>query len=164
VNPDLTVLGKAIAAGFPLSAVRGLGEWMEPVVNGRVAHVGTAIETLEATASHAYALLAKYTEHLARVFHEEAESHGLPLQENATTGVAPAFFASEPVDSYARACPSDRESYRQFAFHLLGQGVHMIPRRLLCVSVAHGQQQLEDAREAVRQACVALAARTVQRV
>ena len=171
VTPDLTVLGKAVGAGFPLSVVCGRADWMAAAVDGRVGHVGTfnanpicaaaslaAIEFLEATASETYARLAATTNHFVRVLQDEAKAHGLPLQAKAAVGVAHGFFASDPIDSYEVACASDRERYRRFSLCLLEQGVHVIPRGLLYVSVAHGEQELEDTRAAVRRACVAMAA------
>jgi glutamate-1-semialdehyde 2,1-aminomutase len=41
VQPDLMVLGKAIAGGYPLSVLGGRAEIMEAIVPGKVAHAGT---------------------------------------------------------------------------------------------------------------------------
>jgi glutamate-1-semialdehyde 2,1-aminomutase len=41
VTPDLTVLAKALAAGFPVAAVGGRREIMEMVIDGRTMHGGT---------------------------------------------------------------------------------------------------------------------------
>jgi len=41
VKPDLMVLGKAIAGGYPLSVVGGKREVMETIVPGKVSHAGT---------------------------------------------------------------------------------------------------------------------------
>jgi glutamate-1-semialdehyde 2,1-aminomutase len=41
VTPDLTCLGKALAGGFPVSAVGGRREIMELIADGRVFHAGT---------------------------------------------------------------------------------------------------------------------------
>jgi glutamate-1-semialdehyde 2,1-aminomutase len=41
VNPDLMVLGKAIAGGYPLSVLGGKKEIMETIIPGKVAHAGT---------------------------------------------------------------------------------------------------------------------------
>jgi glutamate-1-semialdehyde 2,1-aminomutase len=41
VKPDLMVLGKAVAGGYPLSAVGGKRQIMETIVPGRVSHAGT---------------------------------------------------------------------------------------------------------------------------
>jgi glutamate-1-semialdehyde aminotransferase len=70
----------------------------------------------------------------------------------ASTGVANAFFAPTPVETYEQACASDHERYRRFARHLLEAGIHVIPRGLLYVSTEHDEEDLEQAREAVRRA------------
>lgn len=41
VSPDLMVMGKAIAGGYPLSVLGGKKEIMETIVPGKVAHAGT---------------------------------------------------------------------------------------------------------------------------
>lgn len=41
VKPDLVTLGKAIAGGYPLSAVGGRRDVMETIVPGKVSHAGT---------------------------------------------------------------------------------------------------------------------------
>jgi glutamate-1-semialdehyde 2,1-aminomutase len=177
VTPDLTVLGKAIGAGFPLSAVCGRREWMEAAANGTMGHVGTfnanpicaaaalaAIEFLESTESETYPRLEASSEQLVGVLLEEGRAAGLPLQARGQGGVAHAFFAREPIDSYAAGCASDREGYRRFAYHLLREGVHVIPRGLLYLSVVHGPHDFDDARLAIRRACNAMAATAMEPV
>ena len=41
VVPDLSVFGKAMASGYPISAVVGKKDWMELVADGQVIHAGT---------------------------------------------------------------------------------------------------------------------------
>jgi len=41
VQPDLMVMGKAIAGGYPLSVLGGSEEIMEAIIPGKVAHAGT---------------------------------------------------------------------------------------------------------------------------
>ncbi|HLU94887.1 MAG TPA: aspartate aminotransferase family protein, partial [Membranihabitans sp.] len=41
VIPDLAIFAKAMASGYPLSAVVGKKEWMQMVVEGRALHAGT---------------------------------------------------------------------------------------------------------------------------
>jgi glutamate-1-semialdehyde 2,1-aminomutase len=169
VVPDITVLGKALGAGFPVSAVCGREEWMAPVVDGRIGHVGTfnanpvgaaaavaAVSYLESKRSDAYPRLERGAERLAAILRDEGERQGLPLRVRASTGVAHAFFSSTQVESYEQACASDRERYRRLAGHLLEEGVHVIPRGLLYVSTEHDDADFEQAREAVRRACVAV--------
>ena len=61
VTPDLTVLGKALGPGFPISAVCGRAEVMEVVASARVGHVGTfnANPISAAAATAALALLER---------------------------------------------------------------------------------------------------------
>jgi glutamate-1-semialdehyde 2,1-aminomutase len=169
VTPDLTVLGKALGGGFPISAVCGREEWMAPVVDNRVAHVGTfnanpiaaaaavaAISFLEAQRDQIYPRLSDSAEQLVAILREEGQAHDLPIQAHAFPGVAHAFFADKPVESYAEACASDRERFRRLSGHLLEAGVHVIPRGLLYVSTEHRDIDLDEARAGVRQACQAM--------
>ena len=169
VSPDLTVLGKALGGGFPVSAVCGREAWMAPAVNGRVGHVGTfnaspvaaaaaaaAIGYLEGARGDVYPRLALGAERLAAIFRDEGERHGLPLQVCVSTGVAHAFFASAPVESYEHACGADHDRYRRFAGHLLVEGIHVIPRGLLYVSTEHDDDDFEQTQEAVRRACACM--------
>jgi glutamate-1-semialdehyde 2,1-aminomutase len=172
VTPDLTVLGKALGAGFPISAVCGSREVMETVASGRVAHVGTfnanpvcaaaalaAVSHLEQGRAEIYPRLAATTEQLARIFREESAESELDLQVNVAVGTAHAFVAVEPVLDYLATLNADREAYRQLAAGLLEHGVHVIPRGLLYVSTEHGPLELEATREGVRAALQAAVAR-----
>jgi glutamate-1-semialdehyde 2,1-aminomutase len=172
VTPDLTVLGKALGAGFPISAVCGSREVMETVVSGRVAHVGTfnanpvcaaaalaAVTQLERRRGDVYPELAANTEMLAQILDEESVDSGIPIHVNFSVGVAHGFVSPEPVLDYADTLQADREAYRQFAEQLLERGVHVIPRGLLYVSTEHGRAEFDATREAVRAAVQQVAAR-----
>src|SRR5690606_25679097 len=41
VTPDLAIFAKAIASGYPISAIVGKREWMEEIASARVIHAGT---------------------------------------------------------------------------------------------------------------------------
>jgi glutamate-1-semialdehyde 2,1-aminomutase len=173
VTPDLTILGKALAAGFPVSAVCGSRDVLEVAASGRVAHVGTfnlnpvsaaaavaAITYLERERATVYPRLEETSQALATLMREEAQEAGLALQVAADVGVGHAFVASEPVTTYDRSLTADGMGYRRFAEALLERGVHVIPRGLLYASTEHGQRDLDETREAVRGAARA----TVQRL
>lgn len=174
VVPDLAVFGKALGAGFPISAVCGRADVMEVVASRRVTHVGTsnanpictsaalaAVGELERRASEIYPHLEALGSQLAEIFREEALEFGLPLTVNQVGGVAHAFWSSEPVESYEHARRADAAGYRGFAEALLEEGVHVIPNGLLYVSAAHEQADLEHTRGAVRRAARKTAAAVV---
>ncbi|MGI8700186.1 MAG: aspartate aminotransferase family protein [Nocardioidaceae bacterium] len=170
VVPDLAVLGKALGAGFPISAVCGSAAAMAEVVSGRVAHVGTfnlnpvcasaalaAVTELERRSKEIYPQLEHAGAAFAEILREEAAAHDLPLTVNQLGAAAYAFWAREPVVSYDDTLRADGQAYRDFAAALLAEGLHVIPRGLLYVSTTHGTVEFERTREAVRRACAAVA-------
>jgi glutamate-1-semialdehyde 2,1-aminomutase len=168
VTPDLTILGKALGAGFPISAVCGRRELMEVVSSRRVAHVGTfnanpvcaaaalaALTELEQSAGMAYPRLAGLMDGLVQGMVEEADSEGLQLAVNHAGAAGHAFASTEPVESVEQADRTDIERYRRFAAGLLAEGVHVIPRGLLYVSTAHTEEDIARTLEAVQRAAAA---------
>jgi glutamate-1-semialdehyde 2,1-aminomutase len=170
VLPDLTVLGKALGAGFPISAVCGRAAVMDVIASGRLAHVGTfnanpicacavatAIGELERSSDEIYPRLDAMGSELAAIFREEGARAGLPLVVNQFGAAAHAFLSDRPVDSYTDALASDATGYRRFAAQLLLHGVHVTPKGLLYLSTAHEQADLDVTREAVSRAALAAA-------
>src|SRR5262249_3286626 len=143
VKPDLTILGKALGAGFPISAVCGRADVMEMVSTAQVAHVGTfnanpictsaalaAVISLERDAAEVYPRLEERGDDLAEALSAGAAESGLAVTVNNVGAAAHAFVAERPVRSFADLEHTDDEAYRQFAAALLAEGVHVIPRGL----------------------------------
>ena len=177
VLPDLTVLGKALAAGFPISAVCGREAVMDVIASGRLAHIGTfnanpicacavtaAVGELERRQDEIYPRLEVLGAELAAIFREEGARAGLPLVVNQFGAAAHAFLSDRPVASYADALASDTTGYRRFAAQLLRHGVHVTPKGLLYLSTAHEQADLDVTREAVGRAALAAALEIVPAV
>lgn len=171
VIPDLTVLGKALGAGFPISAVCGRADVMDEVVSGRVRHVGTfnanpvcataalaAVSELERDADELYPRLEASGSRLADIFREESAAAGFPLVVNQIGGAAHAFCSNTAVDTHADTLGADAVAYRHFAEGLLNEGVHVISRGLLYVSTVHDGADLDRTREAVARAAAATVA------
>lgn len=168
VTPDLTVLGKALGGGFPISAVCGRADVMAVVADRHVSHVGTfnanpicasaavaAIKELERSAEILYLRLESYGAQLAELFRGEAQAAGLPVVINQIGPAAYGFMSDKrAVRAYADALDSDGAGYRRFARALLEEGVHIIPRGLLYASTAHQDADLDLTRAAVRKAAV----------
>jgi len=166
VTPDLTILGKALGAGFPISAVCGRSDVMEVAsTGGAVAHVGTfnanpicasaavaAVNVLERNESEIYPQLEATCSAVSEALKEEAGEQGLSLTVNSFGAAAHAFVAVEPVTDFDSAAALDPEPYRLFVMEMLAEGVHMIPRGLLYVSTAHTQADVDFTRQAARRA------------
>jgi len=172
VTPDLTVLGKALGAGFPISAVCGRDDVMEVVASRRVAHVGTfnanpicsvaalaAVTTLENSEADIYALLEDRGQLLQDAIETGGAEAGLALQVNRVGAAAHAFVSPVPVRTISDLSHTDDDGYRLFAAALLQFGVHVIPRGLLYLSTAHSERDLDATRSAVRRAAALVAER-----
>lgn len=170
VTPDLTILGKAMGAGFPISAVCGRADVMEVVAQGTAAHLGTfnanpvcaaaalaAIEQLEADSPAVYNRLEVVGTRLASLLRSAAIDVNLPLTVNQFGAAAYAFWSGTPVRDYFEAMAADAEGYRRFAKALLDEGVHVIPRGLLYASTAHTDADLDATDASVRRAAAKLA-------
>jgi glutamate-1-semialdehyde 2,1-aminomutase len=171
ITPDLTVLGKALGGGFPVSAVCGSRSVMEEVSTARVAHVGTfnlnpvcaaaalaAVGELERSAGDLYPRLGAMTGALADLVAIEARAAGLSLTVNHTIGAAHASAAREAVETHEDAAQSDTALYRRFVAALLEHGVHTIPRGTWFMSTVHTDSDLETTRRAVRAAASSVTA------
>ncbi len=169
VLPDLTVLGKALGAGFPISAVCGPASIMDEVSSGRVAHVGTfnanpvcasaavaAISVLEAQARTIYPQLADRARELASGLEGAGRAAGLPIQTTHDVGIVHAFVTPQPVTTYAEGLASDTRRYADFAEALLAHGVHVIPRGLLYVSTCHDADVVASTVDAMHRAAAGL--------
>jgi glutamate-1-semialdehyde 2,1-aminomutase len=162
VTPDLTVLGKALGAGFAISAVCGRADVMDVVASGTMAHVGTfnanpvcaaaalaAITYLERERDAVYPRLAAHASTIAAALQSAGVAVDVPLRVNHDVGVLCAFVSEFPIDSYVGTLDADAAAYRQFAAHLLHNGVHVIPRGLLYVSAAHSDNDIEETSAAI---------------
>lgn len=174
VEPDLTILGKAIGGGFPVSAVCGRADVMECVAAGRVAHMGNfnanpvAASAAVATIRHLvtreaeiYLGLEANIQRLGSALTEEASAAGLPMQINCQVGAGFAFISPTPVLSHDDRLKTDPVAYGRFAYHLLNHGVHAPSRGLWYVSTAHTAADIDQAREAMAEAALATAAEVV---
>lgn len=170
VTPDLTVLGKALGAGFPISAVCGRRDVLSVVASGAVAHMGNFNGSPVATAAaHAtvtylkdhealiYPRLAASMEFLADAFMQAYSDHGVGIHFNHTIGAGFAFVSQTPIRRHSDRLESDAASYGRFATLLLDQGVHVPTRGLWYVSSAHTENDLRETSDAISFAAARLA-------
>ncbi|HXW82021.1 MAG TPA: aminotransferase class III-fold pyridoxal phosphate-dependent enzyme [Acidimicrobiales bacterium] len=165
VTPDLTVLGKALGAGFPISAVCGRADVLEEVATGRVAHVGTfnagpvcaaaalaAINDLEAGQTEIYPNLDRHARMIASRVRSAANTAGIPMFVNQVGGVVSVFVSDTPPSSYEATLKSDRAGTASFIAALLGQGVHAISLGRFYLSAAHDDGDIARTGDAIERA------------
>ncbi|MCU1488600.1 MAG: glutamate-semialdehyde--aminomutase [Acidimicrobiaceae bacterium] len=170
VTPDMTILGKAMGGGFPISAVCGRADVMSEVASGRVSHMGTfnanpicgaaalaAIETYERNAEEIYPGLDEAGFALASAYREAAAAAGVPLQVNQLGAAGYAYVATQPVSSYEDTLTADPGAYVRLSELLLEEGIHVIPRGILYTSTTHTDREVKELEGALDRAMGRLA-------
>ena len=158
VEPDLTVLAKALGAGFPVSAVTGRADIMDVVANGTVGHMGTfnghppsfaaACAAIEAyRAEGLYDRLEELSNDLAGGLTAAAASTGSALKVRQLGPMVWTWFGHEDLDSYAAVQRTDHGANQHFGARLLQRGIHIQPRGTWLLSAAHGATEVEESIE-----------------
>jgi len=173
VRPDLTVFGKAVANGFPLSAVGGRRDLMDLLASGGVLHGGTyngnppamaaARATLDALAAAGGAVFAPMTatgRALMDGLRRAGAEAGVPVLVQGPGPVFQMWITSLPsIDDPRTAKTAGAAAYAQFAAAMLQRGVRVIPggRWYLCAAHtdAHVARTLEAARGALAEVAAA---------
>lgn len=163
VTPDLAVFAKAIANGFPVSALVGRSDLMDLFVTGGVLHGGTfnaqpvAMAALVATQR---ALTAADFEQCAarglRLRHgisEILKSRGISAQVSGFELMFHvAFGLKSPARNYRDLLRADKAGYVKFTHALLKRGVRALERGAWFVSLAHDDHVIDQTLHAVHAA------------
>ncbi len=160
IDPDLAVYGKAIAAGWPVSALVGSAELMDRFADG-VNHSGTfngsvmACAAVLATAQildddPPYERMRAHGSQLMQGLTELADRHELPLK---LQGLPMAFHARwggpDQVTGYRELLQSDAAEYARLAGSLCSAGVWVANRGIWYVSGSHTDSDLTQALERI---------------
>lgn len=150
VTPDLATYGKALAGSWPVGALAGRRDLMEPFGTGEVNHSGTFNANVMAMAAVTATLKRLRDEppyaEIERIggrLMKELGELGLRIQ-----GVPMAFHATfadddlEVVD-YRSLQRCDFDRYRRLARRLVDEGVWVASRGVWYVSAAHGDREVE---------------------
>lgn len=170
VGPDLSVYGKALAAGFTLSAVGGKAALFEVLQDGRTIHAGTyngnpislaaARATIDALAAPGvFDELEAHGSAVRAALEAEASRRGVPL---LTTGCGSVFSAHfgllRAPRNYRETLRADMQRYGRFRLAMLRRGVHLLPDGRWYVGAAHGEAELAAVRAAIGPALAEVAA------
>ncbi len=157
VVPDLATFGKAMANGYPISALTGRAEVMEHVVKGTALHAGTmnssnptvaaavaTLEILEKQQVHdrLFRLGAEFVERLRGISSEA----GHPMQVGGPGPMFHAGFTSaEQIRDYRDTLSYDTAKYGRFVAGMHRRGIRLIGRGLWYLSAAHTVEDMEAA-------------------
>lgn len=157
VTPDLSIFAKALASGYPISAIVGKKEWMQLVAEGKVIHAGTmnsacpliaaalgTIEVLEeeGTYERMYNLGLQLMEGLKNA----AEETG---QNLLVQGLGPMFHSGftneDKIREFRELGTYEQPKSKMFIHGLQQKGVRVIGRGLWYISAVHKQEHIEHA-------------------
>jgi glutamate-1-semialdehyde 2,1-aminomutase len=172
VVPDLSVFGKAIAAGFPISCVAGRADLFEDVGKGRVLHAGTfnsnpvasaavvaALGVLTNPANRIYERLEVRGTQLIDGLRSVSEELDLPILVQGLPMLSNISITALPRNvDHADTAVADTAAIGRLQHELVKRGVRLQPRGTVFLSAAHTEEDIDRVIEAFRSAApVALA-------
>jgi glutamate-1-semialdehyde 2,1-aminomutase len=154
VVPDLATYGKAIAGGFPVSALVGRHDLMARFGTGEINHSGTFNGSVMATAAVAatltsliedppYERVAKHGNTLMTGLRDIAVEYGLPLRVAGLPAAFHVSFGDAEVTDYRSLQKLDLARYERLAKALIAEGVWVAGRGVWYVSASHGEEELD---------------------
>lgn len=161
ITPDLTILGKAVANGFPVAAIVGKEDLMNLISTGKVMHAGTyntqsvsmaaTLATLQLLKSEIpYNIVNESGGYLMKELSKAFASAEIEHEIVGYPGVFNVRFGPKGATEYRSALNSNRERHANFAFALLQKGVRILPRGTWFLSSAHTSLDLDNTLSAVR--------------
>ena len=165
IRPDLTILGKALGGGLPLSAFGGRRDIMEklsplgPVYqagtySGNPVSVSAALATLQSLkkrAGQVYSRLEKMGDKMRRGIGDHLESARVIAQVNGLGSMFQLFFTDRPVTDYHSAKSADIGKYEKYFHSLLASRVFIPPSQFEAsfLSTAHNEDELQTTLDAI---------------
>jgi glutamate-1-semialdehyde 2,1-aminomutase len=166
VTPDLTTLGKAIANGYPLSAICGREDLMNQfnTAGGNVFFAGTynahplstsaSLATLEelengSVYEHIFAL----GDRLRKGLQDICDDLSLSTYTAGFGSVFVTYFMDPPVENYTDLLRNNASSFVSFRRKMIERGIFMLPSNLkrAYISASHTREDIEKTLEKARQ-------------
>jgi glutamate-1-semialdehyde 2,1-aminomutase len=164
VTPDLTVMAKAIANGFPIAAVGGSASLMDSFdtrADGKVFFAGTynghalgcaaalaTIEVLQRPGSyaHLYGLGSRVRSGLTSI----CERYGVRATVAGFGSVFVTYFMEGPVRSYRDLLRNDAHRFVDYRMRMIERGIFMLPTNLKRnhISLSHSEEDIDRTLEA----------------
>ena len=170
ITPDITCLGKIIGGGLPVGAYGGSKELMRHIAPaGAIYQAGTlsgnplamtaGLLTLRRLKNQdIYSALEERTAQLCDGLSLAAEEAGIKTTVNRVGSMWTTFFATGPIEDWASANKSDRETFGRFFHAMLDNGVYLAPSQFEAgfVGLTHTSEVVEETIAAAKKAFQAL--------
>lgn len=152
VVPDLVMLAKAIAAGYPLAAVAGKAHIIDRTLSG-IVHAGTyngnpvvlaaAKATLEALGQPStYGDFERRGRALATGMRKSFDRHGVPATVNQVGPIVQAIVGVPNARTFDDFMAADQELYDRLTVEMLRRGVFALPGGRWYISTAHTDEDI----------------------
>jgi glutamate-1-semialdehyde 2,1-aminomutase len=157
VTPDLAVFAKAIANGYPLSAIAGKHKWMQPIAEGKVIHAGTAnagnpsIAAANATITvmereRAQEKMTRLGRRLQAGLRDAARETGHAMNVQGPGPMLNVAFTTLPCAKDLRdTFQFDKAKLAEFVFGLQEEGIRILSRGTWYLSAAHTEEDIDHA-------------------
>ena len=157
IIPDLSIFAKAIASGYPISAIVGKKDWMNLIVEGKVIHAGTmnssnstvaaAIGTLEVLESeNSYERIFKLGLQLMEGLREMGKQYNSNLLVQGLGPMVHTGFTHLPaVYDFRDVLSYDKIKLSKFIAGMHDNGIRIIGRGLWYISAAHTAKDIDTA-------------------
>ena len=147
VTPDIVVLAKAIAGGYPLAAIAGKAAILDRTTSG-VVHAGTyngnpvvlaaADATLDALGEPAvYEEFERHGEGLASGIRDAFRRRSLAVTVRHVGPVVQCFAGVEEANTFADFLSADQAFYDRLTVQMLRRGIFTLPGGRWYISTAH---------------------------
>src|SRR5947208_4223468 len=141
IRPDLTILGKVLGGGLPLSAFGGRRDVMEKLApmgpvyqagtySGNPVSVSAALATLQSLkkrGGQVYSRLEKMGDKMRRGISDHLEAARVEAQVNGVGSMFQLFFTDRPVTDYHSAKSADIHKYEKYFHSLLASRIFVPP-------------------------------------
>ncbi len=155
LKPDLSVYGKAMAAGFTMSAVGGRAEVFDVLRSGRTIHAGTyngnsinlaaAIATIRTLAEPGvFDRMHAHGRAIREALHRSAAENGHTLLTSGTGTVFSVHFGltAAPLN-YRHTLQADANKGSAFRAAMLCHNIHLLPEGRWYIGAVHTDRELE---------------------
>ncbi|MCG5031248.1 glutamate-1-semialdehyde 2,1-aminomutase [Mesosutterella sp. OilRF-GAM-744-9] len=172
VKPDLTMLGKVVGGGMPVSAFGGRRDIMNMVaplgpvyqagtLSGNPVAVAAGLATLRLVqAPGFYDRLTSISRRLTEGLTEAARSEGVPFCADYCGGMFGLYFLPKVPTRFSEVTRADTAAFGRWFHHMLDAGCYFAPSTYEAgfVSIAHTDKEISHTIEAAREAFAALKA------